>query len=549
MVYSNTVTTLDPVEHRSISTVLRRQLAERPDQLAVRDYEQDLTYRQLDERIRRVGGGFAALGVKAGDTVLLMLDNHVDYITTWLGLTTIGAVEVPVNTAYRGSLLSHIVNDSGAAVIVIEDSYLEQLSDIRGEIDHLHRVIVRGADSTLVEMHWTATEFGDLRLADPVLEAADSKPWDLMAIMYTSGTTGKSKGVLASHGLAYSYCALHWIEPGEVVMCNLPLFHVGGQWAGVYMALINGGTSVIVPRFSASGFWDDVYRFGCTQTLLLGAMASFLFAQPARETDRGHALRNVNMVPVLHNHEKFAQRYGVRIGTAYGMTELSSTISMPYGSAIPGGTGWVRPDFAARLVDEHDFEVPSGTVGELVLRPHDPWAMMSGYHGLPDSTIEAWRGLWFHTGDAMIKDQNGCHHFVDRRSDALRVRGENISSFEVEREIAAHPSVMACAVVAVASAHTEDDVKAVVVPIDGEELGPEELLEFLVPRLPYFMVPRYIEIAQSLPTTPTQKIRKAELRAAGVTGETWDREHAGYRVTKNGLQAPNSEPRRSQRNM
>lgn len=529
---------LDAIENRTIGGVIRRQLGERPDQTAVMSRMGTLTYRELYENGLSIGGGLQRMGVEQGTPVLLMLDNHLEYVTSWIGVGLIGAVEVPVNTAYRGTILAHVVNDSGARLVVVEKAFLDTLIAVREQLTHIDHVVVHGSTGALPTVDgWTVVAFEDLRDGAPA-EPADLHAWDLMGIMYTSGTTGNSKGVLATHGLGYSYSSAHWIEPGEVIMCNLPLFHVGGQWAGVYAALIAGGTSAVVPRFSASTFWDDVRYFGCTQTLLLGAMASFLSAQPALDRDRDHPMRHINMVPLVPDYKEFSERFDTLLGAAYGLTEFSSPILVPYGLAEPGLTGWPREDYEVRLVDDNDMDVVPGATGELVLRPKVPWAMMAGYHGLPDKTAEAWRNLWFHTGDAMSQDEQGRYHFVDRRNDALRVRGENVSSFEVENEVVTHPAVLSCAVVAVPSQHTEDEIKAVVVFKDGMSAAPEELLKHLVPRLPYFMVPRYFEFLVEMPTTPTQKVKKAELRQLGVTSATWDREQAGYKLTKAGLQEP-----------
>lgn len=541
MVLTTTPSNVEHLNERTIGAVLRRQLGERPDQLAVRDRAESLTYAELYREALQLATGLQLLGLNKGDPVLLMLDNHVDYVRSWIGLGLTGSVEVPVNTAYRGNILNHVVNDSNSALMIVEEAYLDRVIAQQSHLTNLKHIVVRTTSTDLPSVPgWQISRFDELAQDEPA-EPAELHSQDLLGIMYTSGTTGPSKGVLASHGLAYSYSSAVWAGENDVIMCNLPLFHIGGQWAAVYAALIQGGTCVVLPRFSATTFWSDVDTFNCTQTLLLGAMASFLQAQPPSDRDRDHALRHVNMVPVLPNHEEFSARFNLSLGSAYGLTEFSSPLLVPYGKAEPGLAGWPRDDFELRIVDENDMDVPPGSTGELVGRPKVPWAMMSGYHGLPEKTSEAWRNLWFHTGDAMRQDELGRYHFVDRYDDALRVRGENVSSFEVEREILDHPAVMACAVVALPSEFTEDEIKAVVVRKSGAILTPETLLKHLVPRLPYFMVPRYFEFISELPTTPTQKIKKAELRNTGITDSTWDREANGYRLTKDGLTQPSTE--------
>lgn len=538
MSLSRTIPDLDPVDKRTVAGVLARNLRERPDQPAVIDYDSQLSYRALYDTALTFGGGFREAGIGEDETVLILLDNHIDYIVSWIGLNLIGAVEVPVNTAYRGGILAHVGNDSGARVAVVESAYLDRLVAVGDELRHLELVFVRGHDGPLPQVPgWAIEPFDALRGARPA-EPVEMHPWMRLGLLYTSGTTGNSKGVTAPHGLAWSYSAIPWIEAGQRIMVNLPLFHIGGQWAGVYAAFIAGGTGVIIPRFSASTFFDDVRRFRCDQTLLLGAMASFLWGLPPRDDDRDHTMRNVNMVPVVPFHEQFAERFNMAIGSAYGLTEFSSPILSTYGEGRPGMAGWLRDDFEARVVDEFDMEVSVGGTGELCLRAKVPWANMDGYHNLPEKTQDTWRNLWFHTGDAMRQDQSGRFYFVDRIKDALRVRGENVSSFEVESEIARHPAVLTCAVVAVPSEHTEDEIKAVVVPKEGEHVDLPELLEYLTGRLPYFMVPRYYDVVGELPTTPTAKIKKAELRASGITTTTWDCVAQGYKVTRAGLVRP-----------
>jgi crotonobetaine/carnitine-CoA ligase len=230
------------------------------------------------------------------------------------------------------------------------------------------------------------------------------------------------------------------------------------------------------------------------------------------------------MVPVMAQLDAFKARFGITaVATGYGLTEGSTIIRAPVGHAEPGPAGWLRPDFEARLVDEHDIEVAPGDVGELVVRSRDPWSVMDGYHQMPEATVAAWRNQWLHTGDAFRCDASGRWTFIDRLKDAVRRRGENVSSFEVESEINAHPAVLESAVIAVPSEHSEDEIMACVVLRPGQALSAAALLDFLDPRMPYFMVPRYLEFFDQLPKTPTEKIQKQLLRTRGLTPETHDR--------------------------
>ncbi|MDB5871185.1 MAG: CoA ligase [Ramlibacter sp.] len=516
---------LPPLAERTFTSVIGRHVAMRPDQAAVRDPERSLSYGALYEEALAVAGGFGRLGVREGEAVLVMLDNHLDSVVAWWALALTRRVEVPVNTAYRGSILAHVANNSCARAIVIDEPYLPVLAEVIDQLPRVEHVIVRGAMALAMPPKVRVHGWEEIR--GPRAAPVALEPWDLMGIMYTSGTTGPSKGVRVTQAHAYGYASpavLGRAVPQDVSLVTLPLFHIGGQWAGVYNSLIAGGSSVVLPRFSATSYWDDVRRYGCTYTLMLGAMANFLYQQPAREDDRRHGLRQVLMVPVIAQMEAFCERFAIdSVATAYGLTEGSTALVAALGSARAGAVGVPRPDFDIRLVDEHDIEVPAGKVGELLIRPQEPWSVMDGYHKMPEATIAAWRNQWLHTGDAFRVDTDGQYVFVDRMKDAMRRRGENVSSFEVEKEIMEHPAVLEAAVIGVPSAASEDDILACVVLRPGAVPDADALLDFLEARLPYFMVPRYVDFLVELPKTPTAKVRKQELRARGVTPTSHDR--------------------------
>ncbi len=521
---------MPPLAERTLGAVAERRLKRAPDAWAIRGPERSLTTAQLHEEALAVAGGFAAQGIAAGEAVLLFLDNHVDYIVAWWALGLTRRIEVPVNTAYKGSILVHLINNSKARAIVVDDRHLPVLMEVAHQLDTLELLVVRGAVPT-APSKWRVMPWAELRGARE--QPAKLQPWDIVGIMYTSGTTGPSKGVRVTHAHAYGYASpavLDLSGENDVALCNLPLFHIGGQWAIVYNNLIAGGHSVILPRFSAGSFWADVREWGCTSTMLLGAMANFLYRQPPKPDDREQPMRRVLMSPVIAQLDEFKARFGITdVCTGYGLTEGSTPISAPTGYATPGRCGWVRPDFEVKLVDENDIEVPDGQSGELIVRSKEPWMLMDGYHGMPEATVKLWRNQWLHTGDALRREPDGQYVFIDRMKDAVRRRGENVSSFEVEKEINEHPAVLESAVIAVTSDATEDEIKACVVLRPGKAVTHEALLEFLDQRLPYFMVPRYVEFIDAMPKTPTEKIRKQALRDLGVTPATYDREAAGPR--------------------
>jgi len=348
---------------------------------------------------------------------------------------------------------------------------------------------------------------------DAIVAAAEH---DIVAIMYTSGTTGPSKGVRVAHAHAYTYAqhageAMQLVE-GDAYFAPLPLFHIAGQWALVYACFQVGAKAIVRRRFSAGEFWSTVRESGARVSFLLGAMANFLARQEPKPDDVDNPMERMLVVPLIDDVDDFRRRFGVRVCTCYGSTEVNVPLISDYEVTEPGIAGRPVPGFDIRIVDEDDREVPVGAVGELVVRSAEPWLLATEYHRNPEASLRLFGNLWLHTGDAFRKDAHENYFFVDRIKDYIRRRGENISSFEVEREVNAHPAVLECAAVAVKSASTEDDLKVVVVLKSGMTLDPEDLREFLRGRVPRFMVPDIVEVMAELPKTPTGKIQKHLLR-------------------------------------
>jgi crotonobetaine/carnitine-CoA ligase len=366
-----------------------------------------------------------------------------------------------------------------------------------------------------------------------------NEPWDLAAVVYTSGTTGRSKGVLAPHAHAWTHASsVGTTEADDVRFVVLPQFHITGQWGGVYRSLIAEATAFVAPHFHVSTFWDDVRAIGATTTQLVGTMAAFINAQPPLDADAQNPLREVHMIPVLPDVGLFSRRFGVSVYSQYGSTEVGAVLMNPDAVRNPG-MGDVTPGYEVRLVDDHDIEVPMGQIGEIIVRTEQPWITMMGYQGEPEKTAEAFRNGWLHSGDAAYRDEDGRYFFADRIKDAIRRRGENVSSAEVELQINRHPSVVESAVVAVPSENLEDEIRAVVVLQSGPgrpATKEEELFKYLVEHLPYFMVPRFIEFRTELPKTPTEKVRKSDLRSEG-RGQAWDCEEAGFVVSRGGTKS------------
>lgn len=519
--------------------LLEKWAALQPDKVFARFEDGSAwTYAQALATTRRTAAGLQALGVRQGDFVHAWLPNGPDALRVWFGLNWLGAVYVPLNLAYRGRILAHAIRLSGARLMVAHAGLVDRLAEIdRGALTDL---VVLGGDAAaappMAGLQRHAAEVLAPAQAEPAPLARPIQPWDVQTVIYTSGTTGPSKAVLSSyvHAWATGDAWRGFIGPEDRHLVLLPLFHVGGT-AAVYSMLLQGGSVAIVDAFSVDAFWDVVARHQATFVILLGSMATLLAKRPPAPQDRAHTLRNAMMIPLLEDASAFSERFGIGIYTLFNMTEISCPLVSGRNPRPLSTCGTPRAGVAVRVVDANDCEVAPGEVGELIVRTDTPWAMNSGYHGNPEATVAAWRNGWFHTGDAFRVDENGQFFFVDRMKDAIRRRGENISSFEVEAEVNAHPDVQEAAAVAVPSAQGEDEVLVAVVAQPGRRLEPKALVEYLVPRMPHFMVPRYVRLLPELPRTPTQKVQKHLIRAEGVTADTWDREAAGVVVRRTRL--------------
>ncbi len=527
-------TEIPPRDRCVIPHMLARRVARDPDEtFAVFADGREWSTRQTQDEALAVAAGLRDLGVNAGDTVVSWLPNGDHALRTWFGINQLGAVYVPVNTAYRGRMLEHVLRDSRASVAVVHADYVERLHDV--DLGQLQHVIVVGGEGPGVPAGVTAHGEAQLRevaVTDDLRESP-AQPWDPYAIIYTSGTTGPSKGVVSSYLHVWSTGALTFSDlfsAGDRYLVSLPMFHAGGTIGVVGCLWLDGGSVAIVDRFDTTRFWEMIRDGGVTCCTLLGVMANFLLGREEQPDDRDNPLRLVFMIPLVEDALRFGERFGCDIYTGFNMSEVSVPLMSERNPTVTGSCGRPRDGVEVRLVDDHDIDVAPGEVGELIVRTEMPWTLTSGYWQNPDATARSWRNGWFHTGDAFRVDADGNYFFVDRMKDALRRRGENISSFEVEAEVLAYPDVAEAAVVGVPSPHGEDDVLAVVAGTPGSTIDPEQLVRFLIPRLPHFMVPRYVRVLDELPKTPTSKVRKHLLRDEGLTDSTWDRDEAGIRV-------------------
>ncbi len=482
----------------------------------------------------RRAGTLAAHGVKRGDHVALLCGNRAEFMEVVLGCGWLGAVVVPINTASRGLQLEHILRNSGARLLVAEAHLVDVVHALEARDLPLERIWLIGDPATdSLAPRYATSPFPPA--AEPI-PAAKVENGDALAVLYTSGTSGLSKGVICPHAQFYWWghntARDLGVVAGDVLYTCLPLFHTNAL-NSFFQALMKDAQLVVGRRFSASGFFDALVATQATVTFVLGAMVPILLGRPVAANERSHRVR-VALAPGVPGHfqDEFTARCGIALIDGYGSTETNAVIGGVASARRPGYMGRLAQGFQARVVDEHDQPVPDGEPGELILRADEPFSFASGYLGMAAETVKAWRNLWFHTGDRVIRESDGYFRFVDRQKDAIRRRGENISSYEVEQVLLSHPSVETAAVFAVNSALAEDEVMAVIGLRDGELLEPLDLIRYCEPRLPYFAVPRYLDFEQELPKTENGKIQKFKLRQTGLTATTWDLETSGYRLKR-----------------
>jgi crotonobetaine/carnitine-CoA ligase len=509
------------------------------DKIFLRFKDQNISYNEINRYTNRCANAFKNLGIGKGDKVSIMLSNCPEFLYLWFGLAKCGAVEVPVNTSYKGEFLRHIVDQSDSKILVISHEFLDRFKLIENALKKVEKVVVLGdiQKQEVAGFKIPMMSFEEFfnNSEDPV----DVKvlPSDALSIIYTSGTTGLSKGALGPHKF-WIVCAekmLEYREGGkdDIFYTFMPFYHFNAQCLTTVTTLVAEAQMVIAERFSASRFWDDARHYGATQFNYLGGVIPILAKQPERPNDADNPIRialGAGCPPAVM--EEVEKRFGIKCLEGFGMTEIGIPIHVRVNDRRPGSCGKPMDIYEIKLFDDQDKEVPVGEVGEIVFRPREPFIMMLEYYNMPEKTLEAFRNLWFHTGDLAKKDADGYFYFVDRKKDALRRRGENISSFEVERAVNSHPSVLESAAVAVPSELGEDEVKICVVLKPGATLIPEELIKYCNDRMPYFAVPRFVEFMESLPKTPTDRVEKYKLKQAGITTNTWDREKARVQVTR-----------------
>ncbi len=524
-----------PMKDRTLGAVLRHQSARQPDKPFLLFEGGSTSYAEAERLATGLAFNLRRLGVRKGDHVAVFMENHPHMLWTLFGLGMLGAVAVPLNTAAKGDQLLYFLRQSRSSAIVADAHLMANVVPHLPSLPDLRRVIVRAGDAPAADGNGPdAIDFSEL--IRPVADAGEAlEPVafsDVQLIMYTSGTTGPSKGVLCTHGMEQTgglfMTEAMGYRDSDVLYTCLPLFHANALRVTVNAALWAGGTVALARRFSARQFWDDIRTSGATQFNALGAMANIILRQPPSPDDRNHEVRLCNVVPAFPAEiaAQFTQRFGIAITSLYGSTEACCPL---FAVDVPPEKGpscgrLVHP-FEIRVADDDDFELPHGEVGEWLIRCGEPWYIFQGYYDMPGETLGALRNGWFHTGDRGYRDEDGFFYFVDRKKESIRRRGENISSYEVELAISQHPAVLEVAVVPYPSELGEDEVLAFVVNREGMTVGERELIAYCEERMAKFMVPRYVSFIAELPKTPSEKIEKYKLRrrAEAEPGRLWDR--------------------------
>lgn len=531
---------------RTTTHILEDKAASVGDRPFLHWEDRTFSYAELDEITNRYANGFAELGIGHGDRVAMLLPNRPEFLWTLWGLGKLGAVAVPLNTAARGDMLRYFLDQSDSTMLCVDTGLLPRAADVLGEVPAVRSVLELGAGGS-----------GGPALPDCVrrlplsdFEAAPStrptpsapvRAEDPHLILYTSGTTGPSKGAVCpqsqGHAVGEQMSSINGYRPDDVLYTCLPVFHGNALWYTVYAALWAEASVALHPHFSANRFWSQVRESKATVFNCLGAMANILWQQPPSAADRDHDVRLCMMVPNSRELSRgFRERYGITVTSVFAMTEnCAVTVFGPDEPAEKApSTGRVRDDVAVQIVDEDGGELACREVGEIRIKPRRPGMTMLGYYKMPEATDEAHRHGWFHTGDRGWVDEDGYLYFADRKKEAIRRRGENISAYEVETIICGHLAVAEAAAVPVASELGEDDVMVFLVAAEGQTLSFKQIIEFCAERMPYYMVPRFLDVIEALPKTPSEKIEKYKLKAAAAErrAQLWDREAAGVVVER-----------------
>lgn len=521
-----------PMEKRTLGFILEDKTRKNSDKTFFYFEDKKFTYNETNQYANRVANGYFSMGLNKGDKVIVMLPNCAEFVFNWFGCAKLGIVECPINPALLGDLLRHVILTSNAKVLLVHEDFIERIKSIQDDLTCVEKVIIyaplgKRPDAKIKFPMITFNELVDS--GSEFSSPEEIHYYDPLQIIYTSGTTGLSKGAVLPHHAMYLY-AMDAIESigftsNDIHFSCLPLYHINIRWFTIVPALLNGTTFAMVERFSASKLWDQIREYGATNLCLLGAMVTYILKQPLSEKDKDNPARVFHGGPMtVEQAKEFQERFKVNVFLGYfGMTEANWITSLNHKEAetLKADGKWEqalgmgkenKERYEVKLVDDFDNEVPIGQTGEIICRPARPFSMMMEYINMPDRTVEAFRNLWFHTGDIARKEGDGFFYFVDRKKDYIRRKGENVSSYEVEASINANPKVAESAAVGIKAPEGEEEILIVLRLKEREALTPQELYEWCKGRMAKFMIPRYMRIVDEIPKTPTGRAQKYKLR-------------------------------------
>jgi carnitine-CoA ligase len=523
-------------EYHDLPALLRGKAEKNGSRPALRFARRTLTYRELDAETDRVAAGLARAGVRSGDRVAAFLLNTPEFPLLWFGTAKLGAVLVPLNTGLKGEILRYELEDSAPSALVVDRRLWPAYAPVRESL-RIPREWVADPEATGDPLPNGTAPWVELPTDGPLPTTPPIRPSDPVSVMYTSGTTGPPKGAIIPHEkqilTPLEIGRRSRLAPDSVLFTGLPLFHCNAQEMTALTALLYDLTAAFDERFHASTYWETAAHYEATHVSLLIAMINVLYKQPEKPTDTTHRVRTALTAGATRAiWPEFERRFGLTIVELYGMTECGCTTLMnPPDRVRIGSVGTPLGFVEADVVDDDDRPVAAGIRGELVVRPRVPYSMFLGYLNKPEKTVEAWRNLWFHTGDFVTRDDDGYYYFVDRKKDVIRRRGENLAPYDVESVLNRHPAVFESVVVGVPSPLGEEDVKAYVQLRAGVHVEPKELFEFCTEHLPFFMVPKYLEFIDEIPKTANQKAQRFVLRER-KGGTEHDRDRLGVVVRK-----------------
>jgi crotonobetaine/carnitine-CoA ligase len=533
---------LDVYDNRVIGTVLREQAEHIGDDVFLMHEDERWTFAQVNERVNRIANSLRDLGVDKGDRITLMMENSDRTVLAALAANKLGAVWSTAGTDFHGNHLRDAITRPGSDVLVAETKFVDRLVRL-GELPQRHVLVnggvADGAPTTLGRSSFR--DFGELLQGRPDEIDVALTPSHPSAILWTSGTTGPPKGVVQSHHVWLMQGDFNadrrGIRGGDVIYCCMPMYNSGGWTVNTFPALVRGIPMGIDPKFSVTKFWDRIRFFGATHTFTVGAMHMFLWAAPERPDDADNPLRAAGMIPMpAEIKDAFCERFGIEsIFSAYGQSEVVyATFAEGERTWKPNSAGKPVPGMTVRLLDDEDREVEQGSVGEICVRPDEPWMIFSGYYEDPETTATAFRNGWYHTGDLGRFDEDGELFFADRKADYIRYKGRSISSFEIESVAAGHPAVAETGAIGIPSAELEHEaeVKLFVAVREGHAVTAEDLARYINDNGPYYLVPRFIEFTDDMPHNENGKLQKFKLRERGRSANDWDRDAVKFELVR-----------------